>query len=146
MSLKTNDKELRLQRYIQAARDAGIKLTHQRLEIFRELASHTEHPDIETIYKSVKERIPTISLDTVYRAFAMLERENILERVSPFSGRARFDLNTNPHHHFVCKVCGKVLDFFCADADRFKIPDEVLSWGKVNQTYLELRGVCTDCS
>ncbi len=145
MSLKRDDKKLRLQGYIQAARDAGIKLTHQRLEIFRELASHGEHPDIEMIYKNVKERIPTISMDTVYRAFSMLERENVLNRVSFFSGRARFDLDTTPHHHFVCKVCGKVLDFHCADADRFKIPDEVLSWGKINQTYLELRGVCTDC-
>ena len=37
----------RLDRFRSAARDAGLKLTHQRLEIFREIASSVEHPDAE---------------------------------------------------------------------------------------------------
>ena len=39
-----------------AAREAGLKLTHQRLEIFRELAATEEHPDAETIFRAVQQQ------------------------------------------------------------------------------------------
>ena len=44
-------------------RRSGVKLTHQRLEIFREVVKSSDHPDVETIYKGVRKRVPTVSLD-----------------------------------------------------------------------------------
>ena len=44
----------RLERFKVASREAGIKLTHQRLEIFREVASTGEHPDAETVFQGVR--------------------------------------------------------------------------------------------
>jgi Fur family peroxide stress response transcriptional regulator len=46
-------------------RNAGVKLTHQRMEIFREVAMSEDHPDVERIYQKVRERLPSVSLDTV---------------------------------------------------------------------------------
>ena len=59
--------EHRLEQFKAAAKDAGIKLTHQRLEIFGEIASSLEHPDARTVFRSVQARMPTASLDTVYQ-------------------------------------------------------------------------------
>ena len=36
---------------IRACRKAGLKATHQRMEIYRELAQTEDHPDAETIFK-----------------------------------------------------------------------------------------------
>lgn len=47
------------------AKEAGVKLTHQRLEIFRELAGTEEQPDAETILRAVQQRMPTVSLGLV---------------------------------------------------------------------------------
>ncbi|MBK9304753.1 MAG: hypothetical protein IPM94_12995 [bacterium] len=44
----------RLERFQAAAKAAGVKLTHQRLEIFREVAASLEHPDAETVFRTVK--------------------------------------------------------------------------------------------
>ena len=55
----------RLDRFAEAFRKKGIKLTIQRMEIFREIAASLEHPDAETIYRSVRKRLPTVSQDTV---------------------------------------------------------------------------------
>ena len=62
----------RVDRFKSAAAAAGVKLTHQRLEIFREVASSVEHPDAEAVVRSVRKRMPTVSIDTVYRTLWML--------------------------------------------------------------------------
>ena len=43
---------------------AGMKVTHQRTEIFREVAGSDEHPDAETVYQRVRKRVTGISRDT----------------------------------------------------------------------------------
>ncbi|HLA39205.1 MAG TPA: Fur family transcriptional regulator [Candidatus Glassbacteria bacterium] len=145
MQTESSRKNIRLDRFIQAARGAGLKLTHQRLEIFREIAATEEHPDVDTIFKRVRRRVPTISHDTVYRTFGFLEKEGQLDKVSLFSEKARYDSNLDRHHHFVCVKCGLVKDFFSSELDEFKVPAEVTGWGDVDRVYIELRGVCRSC-
>ena len=55
-----------------ALKRSGLKLTHQRLEIFREVATSGIHPNAEKIFNGVRERMSTISLDTVYRTVWLL--------------------------------------------------------------------------
>ena len=43
-------------------------MTHQRTEVFREVAGAVDHPDAEAVDRRVRKRIPSISLDTVYRS------------------------------------------------------------------------------
>jgi Fur family transcriptional regulator, peroxide stress response regulator len=59
--------EQRIERFKHAVKTAGIKRTHQRLEIFREIAAGADHPDAETVYRAVKVHLPTVSRDTVDR-------------------------------------------------------------------------------
>lgn len=146
MQISAAERDIRLQSFIQASKKAGLKLTHQRLEIFREIAASNEHPDVETVFRKVRERIPTLALDTAYRTFAVLEREKALARVSLFSDKARFDPNTEPHHHFVCTRCGLVRDFYNEQTGNFRIPETVKSWGAVDTVYIELRGICRACA
>lgn len=42
----------------EACKEAGLRLTHQRLEIFRELAEATDHPSPEIIYNRLQKRLP----------------------------------------------------------------------------------------
>ena len=51
-------------------------------------------------------RVPTISLDTVYRTVATLADLGLVRRVALTPGPARYDANTTRHHHFVCTRCG----------------------------------------
>jgi Fur family transcriptional regulator, peroxide stress response regulator len=127
-------------------RRAGVKLTHQRLEIFHEVAGSEEHPDAETIFKAVRRRMPTVSLDTVYRTLWLLIDLGLLSTLGPPPGRARFDANLDPHHHFVCTKCGLTRDFTSQDLDRLTIPDSVRRLGRVEIARVEVRGLCTQCS
>ena len=124
----------------------GMKVTHQRTEIYRELARTEEHPDAESIYRKVKRRIPAISLDTVYRALRQFEENGIIGRVSAVKDRARFDANNDRHHHFICTRCGKVRDFYNTECDAISPSRDIASFGTVTSVHVEMRGVCTQCA
>ena len=127
-------------------RQHGIKATHQRMEIYRELASTEEHPDAETIYTRVRERIPAISLDTVYRTLRLLEEKEIIGRVGPMADRTRYDVNMQHHHHFICTKCGSIKDFSYEQMDALCPPDDVRKMGDIQSVHVEIRGICLDCS
>lgn len=128
-----------------ACRRQGIKATHQRLEILRVLASTGAHPDAETVYTRVRRRIPSISLDTVYRTLYMLQERGVITRVPSTNDRARFDANMSRHHHFVCERCGRIEDFTSAALDGILPPREVRGLGRVDSVHIELRGRCRKC-
>lgn len=142
---KPTDGERRLAHLQAAAKQAGMKLTHQRLEIFRELVMSDAHPDIETVFRAVQRRVPTVSLDTVYRTLWALHDLGLASTVGPRRGGIRFDGNVDPHHHFVCVRCGLVRDFESDELDALRIPRRVGSFGAVLNAHVEVRGVCSAC-
>ena len=146
--MKISPKELtkRMDRFKQGLRQAGAKLTHQRLEVFRELAKSLDHPDAEAIYRAVRKRVPTISLDTVYRTLWLLLDLGLITTLGPSRERTRFDANLQSHHHFVCTVCGMTLDFYSKKLDSLKVPVSVKSFGQVRRTNVEVRGLCFACA
>ena len=145
MKMDAREVENRVKAFSGACRDLGIKATHQRAEIYRELARTEEHPDVETIYSRVRRRIPEISLDTVYRTLRLLEEKGIITRVGSLSERTRFDANTARHHHFVCTECGFVGDLYNEEWNNVRAPTEVTAMGTVNSIHVELRGLCKTC-
>jgi Fur family transcriptional regulator, peroxide stress response regulator len=137
--------EQRVADFVDTCRRQGLKVTHQRIEVLRELAGTDEHPHAETVYTNVRRRLPSISLDTVYRTLRLLEDRGLITRVGSVEDRARFDANTDRHHHFVCSGCGSVSDFYSDVLDSFSAPPEVAELGCVDSIYVELRGLCRQC-
>jgi len=146
--MKTSEWEIdkRMEHFEQVCREAGVKLTHQRMEIFRELALRSDHPDAETVFHGVRERIPALSLDTVYRALWLLSDLGLITSLGPPRGRTRFDANLSRHHHFVCSKCGLTHDFHSDEFDDLRPPDSVKSLGQVETTHVEVRGICRACA
>ena len=137
--------EKRVVAFAELCRQRGIKATRQRTEIYREIARTGEHPDAETIHRRVRERMPQISLDTVYRNLRLLEDEGIVSRMGLAGDRMRFDGNTDRHHHFVCTGCGLVVDFYSDRMDRLEPPPDVSLPGAVDSVHVEVRGLCRAC-
>ena len=136
----------RISRFKAAIRRARVKLTHQRLEIFTEVARSIEHPDAETVHREVQKRLPTVSLDTVYRTLWLLIDLGVLTTLGPPRERVRFDANMRAHHHFVCMRCGLALDFLNPAFDALRLPGDVKAWGSVERALVEVRGYCTRCA
>jgi Fur family peroxide stress response transcriptional regulator len=137
--------ERRVTVLMEALRAQGQRVTHQRLEVAQEVARSEAHPDTETIYRSVRTRVPTISLDTVYRTLATLEELGLITRVDPTAGPVRYDANLEHHHHFVCTRCGVIRDVSHPSLDAVEAPDVADRLGKVESIRVQLRGLCKSC-
>jgi Fur family peroxide stress response transcriptional regulator len=131
--------------FCQQCKEKGLKLTHQRLEVYREIAAGGGHPCAEELYRRLHPRLPTLSLDTVYRTLMTFEKHGLIRRVEVLDDRARFDANLRNHHHLVCNRCRRAFDFYWPAVDQIETPKEVLDWGNIQSRHLELRGVCNKC-
>jgi Fur family peroxide stress response transcriptional regulator len=126
-------------------RRSGVKLTHQRMVIFQEVAGLENHPDAESIHKAVRKKLPMVSLDTVYRTLWLLQDLGLI-RILGARDRVRFDGNMKLHHHFVCSECGMMRDFYSSEYDQLKIPKAVQDLGNAESAQVEVRGICIGCS
>lgn len=145
MTVSKAETDRRAQAFVQTCRARGMKVTHQRMEIFRELAASAEHPDAETVFQRVSERLPSISRDTVYRTLSTLETEGLVRKVEPLFDSARYDANLDHHHHFVCTECGLVRDFYSQALDDLPIPKSVEALGEIGSAQVQVRGTCSAC-
>ena len=146
--MKVSKKELeqRMTLFEEACRTSGAKLTHQRMEIFGEVAQTGNHPDAEKVFEGVRRRMPTISMDTVYRTLWWLKDLGLITVLGPSRERVRFDANLSRHHHFVCIQCGLTRDFYSDELDQLKLPDSILTIGHAEITQVEVKGICHACA
>jgi Fur family transcriptional regulator, peroxide stress response regulator len=134
-----------LRRFGDACREAGLKLTHQRLEIFSELARSPDHPSAEALHQRLRKKIPTLSLDTVYRTLATFVRHGMINKVETVESQARFEVTFVRHHHLICGTCNTIMDFQWPLMDEVTLPEEVEKWGRVDNRSVVVYGTCKNC-
>ncbi len=136
----------RMDRFRATLRSASIRVTPQRIEIFREVAGRLDHPDAEAVLRGVRARMPSVSLDTVYRTLTLFREVGLVAARRPRRDSVRFDGRLDSHHHYVCTRCGKTWDL---DAGAVRVrhePDACGALGTVDEARVEVRGVCRACS
>ena len=128
-----------------ACKRTGSRVTHQRREVLRAVVQTGDHPDALEVLRRVRERVPTISFDTVYRTLTFLREQKLIDRVHSTGGHVRFDGNGMPHHHFFCTTCGRIIDFESEELDVVKLPDRVSGLGTPMSRQLHVFGICRHC-
>lgn len=128
-------------------REAGHKLTPQRMEILRVLISAGAPMSALAVMARVKETYPYISLDTIYRNLSMLTTTEMVNQINlQHKGTALFEFQGEGHHHHaVCLECGKS---FCVDSCPLPkvvpLPAADLQFQVVSHAF-EIYGYCSSC-
>ena len=78
------------------------------LDLVRERPMHLT---AEQLFLLAKERLPHISMATVYNNLGALSQEGLIRRVHIDGLADRYDRNVDPHEHFICETCGEITDF-----------------------------------
>lgn len=138
------DVQMRLDYFQTRCKELGLRVTRQRQEIFRAVAQSNEHPSAETVLQQVRESLPNVSLDTVYRTLSSLEDMGLLRRVG-LSCKARFDGDLRPHCHFVCIQCAQVFDIFPQENEQITCPVPATEIGEIKQVNIQFKGICKKC-
>jgi Fur family peroxide stress response transcriptional regulator len=115
----------RIQEFVEHCKAARMKVTPQRLLIFRALLRDESHPSPDKLYRRIKRSHPTISHATVYTALEAFARHGIIARLTPLHETVRFDPITTAHHHVVCVRCKDVADLHDPEFDSLAIPEQV---------------------
>lgn len=126
-------------------RDNGCKVTPQRLAIYDMLAHTVEHPNVETIYNTLKPEYPAMSLATVYKSVDVLSKLKVIQTLNVGEDSYRYDANVDTHPHMQCVKCGKVVDVPPVDM-KFAVQGIEKTTGfEVTGQQLYFYGVCPNC-
>ena len=88
-----------------------MRETKQKTAILEFLRSKRQHYSATQIYDAVREKIPNISLGTVYRNLSTLLESGEIISVETSDKCVFYDGFTKDHAHFVCKGCHEIYDF-----------------------------------
>jgi Fur family transcriptional regulator, stress-responsive regulator len=134
------------QTLVEALRTAGNRVTSQRLVIHRALRELDRHVSAEEVLSAVGDRLPNISLPTIYSTLELFERLGIVKRISPRPGRSLYDPRLDDHHHLVCRRCGSVEDVD-ADLDSGRAVRAARKLGfAVERVEVVVGGLCAKCA
>lgn len=130
----------------------GLRATPARCRILGLLLETHEHYTPEEMLDELRRRGEPMSIATLYQNLAKLSEAGVIGRFVGPDGVSRYDVVTEPHHHLVCRVCGRMVDvrvkgpledlapepIFAEDAG------ELARW-RVKGAKVEFSGVCPDC-
>lgn len=105
----------------QRCTEAGLKMTGQRRVILKTLESSEDHPSVESVFERAKMVDATISIATVYRTLSLLEEMDIIVKREFNETFARYDMNTEHHHHMIDLETGEVIEFKNEELETLKI-------------------------
>ena len=104
-----------------ACSKAGLKMTGQRKVVMKVLSDATDHPSVDDIYARAKAIDPSISMATTYRTMNTLEDLGIVAKREFNDGFARFETNTDHHHHLIDVETGDVVEFQNEELEAIKV-------------------------
>ncbi|MDK2945577.1 Fur family transcriptional regulator [Geotoga petraea] len=119
----------------------NIKVTPNRLKVAEVILNSKKHPSIDEIHTTLTRNGKNISFTSVYNIIKMFQSAGIVKEIKS-KDRSRYDANTKPHSHFICKKCGKVIDI--EDDLKLEFPKYVNSM-KVDSIEINYFGVCNEC-
>jgi len=113
------------------------------LEIIRQADGHL---DADVIHRQARQKLPGISLSTVYRALQLFKELGlVVEHQLDGMRRCYEAMPRSKHHHFVCLGCGRVFEFKCLSTKRLKSKISKEEGFKVTDAEVRLVGYCSEC-
>lgn len=120
-------------------RDVGLRATRQRTEVMAWLDDHPGHHPAETLVADTG-----LPKATVYHVLGQLVQAGVVLVAESGAGRVLYESGGVPHHHFVCRACGGLIDVPCVTGEAPCIQVEVPG-ALVDQADVILRGTCEAC-
>lgn len=123
-------------------KERGGRVTVQRLAIINVLM-RLDHPTAEEIYQFMQDEFPTLSFTTVYNTLKSLKELGVVHEHYQ-DERSRFEITEEPHHHFHCVVCDKLIDIEPGKISLHMEPEVETEYSPL-ETKVVLEGICKEC-
>jgi Fur family transcriptional regulator, peroxide stress response regulator len=138
-------KQQKIAQFEELCRQQRLPKTIQRRVILEAVLDREDHPTADQLFEDVRNRIPGVSRTTVYRGLEALVQLGIVRRANHSDAVARFDGNTDHHHHLVCLGCDRVTDLDDLKLDPIKLPDRRRRGFEIADFSIHFEGYCPEC-
>lgn len=131
-----------MERLINKLNSKNIQPSHQRIKILEILENNCDHPNVNMIYELLCKEMPTISRTTVYNTLNTFVEKGLVSSLTITPEELRYDCITTPHHHLLCKACGRIIDVDvqCGIAAKREIDGH-----KIEEVQGYFKGICKEC-
>ncbi len=127
-------------------KEAGLKMTPQRIAVFRVMEGNSSHPSADDIYREIKKDYPNTSMATIYNTLESLKELGLIRELTIEPDRRHFDPDASPHHHIICTRCRRIEDIFEELPEVTRLPASVEAGFNLQGYNVEFYGVCKACS
>ncbi len=127
-------------------KEAGLRLTPQRLLIYQTLLQSKQHPTAQDLFEKTKGQLPSLSQATVYNTLQALVRAGLIQEIGEAGdGAVHYDADLTPHVNLICTRCHRVDDFF--DVPLNMVAQQVAgqSGYQIQGARVAYYGLCPDC-
>jgi Fur family transcriptional regulator, ferric uptake regulator len=134
------------QSWLTQLKENGYRLTNARKAVIEAVAGTTSALNPLDVYEQAKATCPGLGLVTVYRTLEKLEELGLIQRVHQPNGCNAYLPHADGHQHLIiCQQCGKAEYFEGDDLEVFfeRVAGE--HGFTINEHWLQLFGVCSDC-
>ena len=118
-------------------------MSKQKKLIYGIVLATMSHPTADWVYEKARQKMPRISLGTVYRNLKLLTAEGLLLEISTARGPVRYDANVSRHSHLRCVQCDRLEDV--PESEMVLEPKSRLRKFKILEYRVELIGICPTC-
>jgi Fe2+ or Zn2+ uptake regulation protein len=129
-----------------ALRAGGHRVTLPRLLVHRHVRAAERHMTPEQVHSELAPQHPGLSPATIYGTLELLEELGFLRRVSTPRGKIVYDPRVDPHHHVVCRRCGRIADLEAAVDSSAAERAAGAAGFTVDHGQLQLSGLCPECA
>ena len=136
----------KMSRFEQLCREQGVPLTIQRRVILESLAVREDHPTADQVFEDVASKLPGLSRTTVYRVLETLVDMGVIHKASHLGSAARYDPNTERHHHLTCLSCHRVIDLEEKSLSSLRFSHAKAGDFEILDYSVHFRGYCGDCA
>jgi Fur family peroxide stress response transcriptional regulator len=119
----------------------GLRMTRQRREVYKSLMANRVHPTAQDVFLEVKDKLPQISLATVYNCLEALTQHGIIRQVHFDRESCRYCPNLHEHGHFHDQSTGKIHDVTFKPGVRLEDVLELPPGTTISNIELTLRGI-----
>ncbi len=111
------------------------------------MAGRPGHIGVDEIFQEVCRVYPYIDVATVYRTLQWLKRLHLVTELG-VGGAARYELvamETEAHHHMVCRKCGDAFDLSPSYLQEFRVALQREFGFEPDMEHFAIAGLCAAC-
>ncbi len=118
----------------------GLRMTKQRREVLAIILGERDHPTANDVYVRAQNRMPTISLATVYNCLEALVSHHIVRQVNFERESSRYCPNLEDHCHFQDEESGIIHDVIFKKGVKLEDFLELPQGTEINHLEISLKG------